>query len=146
MKQLACSPAQPLCPPFGVIQSHPGTTLTVLRLCQVPGSHPLCSSRHPFHSASPLASKLCRPHRLLTVSHGQTRQVAQNARPPVQGSNASDSVVTAVSAVPMSLMLTVLLVGMGPLLSGPSYIPLRAAMTMTTTNRLLTAPARHLQA
>src|SRR6267142_45989 len=84
---------QPLCPPFGVIQSHPSTTLTVLGLCQVPGSHPLCSSRHPFHSASPLASKLCCPHRLLTVSHGQTRQVAQNARPPVQGSIAVWSIL-----------------------------------------------------
>src|SRR6267142_2327012 len=137
---------QPLCPPFGVIQSHPGTTLTVLGLCQVPGSHPLCSSHRPFHSAGPLMSKLRCPRHLSTVSHGQTRQVVQNARPPVQGSNALDSAVTAVSAVPMSSMLMVLLVGMGPSLSGPSHIPLRAAMTMMTTNHLLTAPARRLQA
>src|SRR6267142_968637 len=86
------------------------------------------------------------PCHLSMVSHGQTRQVVQNARPPVQGSNALDLVVTAVSAVPMSLMLMVLLVGMGPLLSDPSRIPLRAAMTTTTTNCLLTAPAHRLQA
>src|SRR6267142_7083857 len=87
------------------------------------------------------------PCHLSMVSHGQTRQVVQNARPPVQGSNALDLVVTAVSAVPMSLMLMVLLVGMGPLLSGPSRVPLRAATTMTmTTNRLLTPPACCLQA
>src|SRR6267142_2130810 len=131
---------------LGAIQSHPSTTSTVLRLCQVPGSHPLCSSRHPFHSAGPLTSKLCRPRRLSMVSHRQTRQVAQNARPPVQGSNALDLAVTAVSAVPMSSMLMVLLVGMGPSLSGPSCVPLQAAMTTMTTNCLLTAPARRLQA
>src|SRR6266850_2274219 len=56
--------------------------------------------------------------------------VAQKAKAPIQGSNTLGSAVTALSAVPMSPMLAVLLVGMGPLLPHPSCVPLRAATTM----------------
>jgi len=81
------------------------------------------------HSASPLKLKT-----MLLLLNLPRWPVAQKAKGPRLLSKAPMPWAwqSQLLAVPMSLMLAVLLVGMGPLLPRLSHVPLQAAMMMVT--------------
>jgi len=86
--------------------------------------HPISNSSSSLTCATAFSQMPQVKDYAATADNLPQRPVAQKAKAPVQGSNASGSAVTALSAVPMSPTLVVLLVGMGPLPPRPSHVPL----------------------